>query len=251
MGSFLFLAVLVGGVLVVVGLVLALRSQGSERSTRDTAGVRFTGIGAIAYGALAAIGTLWSVIATLTATQVPVSLPVRTFWPEPNPGVSDIGGPTAEVVAGGFSVADVELTGLDLPARAFLAAGTIVEGAVFVLLAVVVAMLCRQLLRDAPFGGAVTTALTAAGVTLGIGGIVWQILNAIGRTLASDQALRIDSWASDAASSAGDAVEHGLPEPTYAVTIEFWPIFIALALLAVAAAFRMGERMQRDTSGLV
>ena len=42
-----------------------------------------------------------------------------------------------------------------------------------------------------------------------------------------------------------------LPQPRLALTIEFWPIFTGMALAAVAAAFRHGERLQRDTAGLV
>lgn len=36
-----------------------------------------------------------------------------------------------------------------------------------------------------------------------------------------------------------------------ALPVEFWPIFLALALLAVTAAFRYSGRLQRDTQGLV
>lgn len=33
--------------------------------------------------------------------------------------------------------------------------------------------------------------------------------------------------------------------------LDFWPIYFALALLAVAVAFRYSARLQRDTEGLV
>ena len=39
--------------------------------------------------------------------------------------------------------------------------------------------------------------------------------------------------------------------PQLRLTIAFWPIFSGLALAAVAAAFRYGEELQRDTAGLV
>ena len=42
-----------------------------------------------------------------------------------------------------------------------------------------------------------------------------------------------------------------LPAPRLRLTIAFWPIFSGLALAAVAAAFRYGEELQRDTAGLV
>ncbi|MHA7862078.1 hypothetical protein ACX1DX_11990 [Tessaracoccus sp. Y36] len=42
-----------------------------------------------------------------------------------------------------------------------------------------------------------------------------------------------------------------LPAPQLRLTIAFWPIFSGLALAAVAAAFRYGEELQRDTAGLV
>lgn len=252
MGAFLPLAVVLTGMLIVIGVVSLLAGRKpTDRANRDSAVLLITMIGAIAYAALVSVGTLWSVVSTLAAPHVDVSLPVMSFWPDPRPGVFDITGPTAQVVAGGFTVADVQVEGLDLPARTFLAAGTLVEGAVFVLLATVIAMLCRQLRSEAPFASSLTSALTGAGITLGIGGIVWQILTAIGAVLAAQQTLRIDGWASSTAVDPADATAHGLPEPSLAASIEFWPIFIGLALVAVAAAFRLGERLQSDTRGLV
>ena len=42
-----------------------------------------------------------------------------------------------------------------------------------------------------------------------------------------------------------------MPEPRLGLTIAFWPIFTGFALAAVAAAFRYGEALERDTAGLV
>ncbi|WP_405215991.1 hypothetical protein [Agrococcus sp. Ld7] len=249
MSWFLLLTVIAIGLLSIAGIAALTRRGADER--RDAAALPVIMIGATAYAALAAIGTLWSTIATLAASQVQVALPVRTFWPSPLPGVTDISGPTASVVSGGFSVAAVEVTGLDLTARAFLAGGIIVQGATLVVIGIVVALLCRRLLTDAPFAASLTRSLRLAAGTLALGGIVWQALTAIGSTLAANQVLRIDSWAFTGDVPAGGVADTGLPEPSLAFTIEFWPILIALALVAVAAAFRTGERMQRETAGLV
>lgn len=250
MSWFLLLTIIAIGLLSIAGIVVVTRRDVADER-RDSAAPRVIMIGAIVYAALAAIGTLWSAIATLVASHVQVAIPVRTFWPSTLPGVTDISGPTAAVVSGGFSVAEVEVTGLDLAARAFLAGGTAVQGMTFVLIGIVVALLCRRLLTDAPFATSLTRSLRLAAGTLALGGIAWQVLAAIGSTLAADQVLRVDSWASTGDVPPGGVSDTGLPEPTLGFTIEFWPILIALALVAVAAAFRSGERMQRETAGLV
>ena len=37
----------------------------------------------------------------------------------------------------------------------------------------------------------------------------------------------------------------------FALTVPFWPLGAGLALALLAAAFRAGERLRRDTEGLV
>ena len=56
---------------------------------------------------------------------------------------------------------------------------------------------------------------------------------------------------SDFIDSTLDALATGLPQPSLGWSLDFWPLFLGLALATVAIAFRYSERLQRDTEGLV
>jgi len=42
-----------------------------------------------------------------------------------------------------------------------------------------------------------------------------------------------------------------LPQPGFGIEFPLWPIAAGLAFTALAAIFRYGSRLQRDTEGLV
>ncbi|MCW4385393.1 hypothetical protein OH146_06355 [Salinibacterium sp. SYSU T00001] len=247
-----------------VAVVLLARRRGPDSESRPLVLVvgRFV---AAAYACITLIVTLVTVITTLAAEQVAVTIPVREFWPEPYPWIVLLDGPTADVTGGGFRSADVVLAGLGIDARAFLAAGHAVQGATFIVIAITIALLCQRLLADGGgFATPLTRAVTLTGATVAAGGIVWQVLFAIGGSIASEQALRVSGWTSENAPGPDqqgldpqwegtpyDPLATGLPEPTIFAQLDFWPILLGLALAAVAFAFRRGERLQRDTEGLV
>ncbi|QYF97104.1 hypothetical protein [Microbacterium sp. PAMC21962] len=56
-------------------------------------------------------------------------------------------------------------------------------------------------------------------------------------------------WPLDGDPSATQTVSW--PDATFALYIDFWPVWAALALGALAAVIRYGARLQRDTRGLV
>jgi hypothetical protein len=111
-------------------------------------------------------------------------------------------------------------------------------------------MLARRLLAGEPFGPALSRAVMVAAVALVVGGIAWQLCFGIGQSIAASEALAITGWSWDGALFIEDPTSL-LPVPRLAVMVEFWPIFIGMALAAVAAAFRQGEKLQADTAGLV
>ena len=46
-------------------------------------------------------------------------------------------------------------------------------------------------------------------------------------------------------------ISTALPQPTVAISVDFWPIGAALGFAALAAVFRYGAVLQRDTERLV
>lgn len=105
-------------------------------------------------------------------------------------------------------------------------------------IAAMVLVLSSKLLSGRPFGRTVTSFVGGAGVILIVGGLPSQALHAISRALmiealqylATDNHLTMDSPPS---------------------TLDFGPIAAGVVLLVIAAAFKIGERLQRDTDGLV
>lgn len=237
-----------------IAVVLIRRKPGAPPFTLVVS--RFV---AIAYAALTLVFTVITVVTTLVSDAVDVTIPVGTFWPEPHPGVTIDQGPTASVISGGFASADVTVSGLGTDARLLLAGGHTLQGLTFTVIAIVVALLCHRLLNGMAFRPVLSRSINVAAATIAAGGILWQVCFWIGGSIASTQVLTVTGWQSheSQADDLGaltpdfDPFATGLPDPTFALSVEFWPLFLGLALAAVAAAFRYGERLQRDTEGLV
>lgn len=205
---------------------------------------------------LYAVGTVLftgaQIVSDFTAHTVQVSLPVQQFWPILPAGAKITGGPTAHVVNGGFTNAAVGVSGLDVAARSWLAASTLLQGATVVALALVVATLCSTVLRSQPFRPTLTRGIRITAFVIMFGGIGWQICSAIGRSLAAHQVLQVESAVFKNKIDFTDITTIiGFPSPGSDGSIDLWPIWVGLAFFALAAAFRYGERLQRDTEGLV
>lgn len=235
-----------------IAVTLAWRRRGAtaDPSSSTLLVTRFV---AIAYGVLTLVITVVTVVITLASDAVGVRMPVRQFWPEAHPWITIEQGPTAFVTEGGFSLADVTVSGLGTDARLLLAAGHALQGLTFTVIAVVVALLCHRLLRGMAFRPVLTRSINVAAAAIAAGGVLWQVCFWFGSSIASAQVLTVTGWRSDDPRAEDPSFDFatGLPEPTFALTIDFWPLFLGLALAAVAAAFRYGERLQRDTEGLV
>ncbi|WP_105036699.1 hypothetical protein [Cryobacterium aureum] len=86
----------------------------------------------------------------------------------------------------------------------------------------------RQSAGPVPFRPALTRGINLTATTIIVGGLGWQVCDAVAGGLASFQVLRATGW-----------------------TLDFWPIWVGLALFAVAAVFRYGQKLQRDFDELV
>lgn len=187
-----------------------------------------------------------------TSKAVQISLPVQEFWPGLPAGAKITGGPTAHVVSGGFTDATVSVSGLNVAARSWLAASSLLQGATILVLAIVVVTLCSTILRNQPFQPAVTRGIRTAGFAVMLGGIGWQTCSANAGLSTSQQVLQLESAEFKNRIDFTDITTIiGFPSPSSAFHIDLWPIWVGLAFFALAAAFRYGEHLQRDTEGLV
>jgi hypothetical protein len=231
--------------------LLGYAKSAKSRSTDDGSGMlRVTRVIALVYGAVMLMVTITGVASTLFDREVSVTVPTREFWPMLRPGTEIVDGPSAEIVAGGFTEATLTIADLGMDARLLLAGHGAILGLSHVLVAIVVALLCQRLLVGDPFRRVLSRSVAIVAAVIAAGGFVAQVLFGIGSSVASEQALRISGWSSTSTLPTDDT-SPGLPEPTFALNIDFTPLLIGLALVAVASAFRYAERLQRDTEGLV
>lgn len=253
---------LVVAVFVVIGLVVTVflvRKDAADRTHGHRPALLFIGrFLAFLYAGLELVGTVINAIAMLVNDAVQVALPVQQFWPETYPWITLDPAPMASVVSGGFTSADVVVTGLGTDARLWLTAGNVVQGLTFVVIAAVIGLLCHRLLGGSPFRPLLARSMTWAAVAITVGGTAWQILLQTGGGIASRQVLEFSGWGSDAPSpemmdyiNTHFDIATGLPMPYSNFQVEFWPLFLGLALAAVAIAFRYSERLQKDSEGLV
>lgn len=213
------------------------------------------GVVSIAWAGIAGLITAY---VTLFGERVTVDVPLRPFTPHAAAGI-ELGSRVARITGGGVDHAELELSGLSAAPRILLASSTLLQTAVIVLLALIVVRLARAISAGDPFraGG---RSLSAAAVVVGVGGVAWSVLGQLGGWLAGQDALAMNSWSAslkqvpgiEAVPGENALAQYGWPSPAdFRLDLPFWPIAAAIALALVAAAFRAGVRLRRDTEGLV
>ena len=180
-------------ILMAVVSAIAIRG-GARRPARSGVPIaRITRVVAVIYVAASVVGTLIVVLQTLINSRVRVWMPVREFWPN-LPSTVQLHGVSGQVVGGGFSNADVEVTGLDSAARIWLASGALVQGLTAVMVGLVVAKLCTSVLRQNPVRAMLSRGINLAAFGILLGGIFWQICLVVGNGMASTQVLGVNGW---------------------------------------------------------
>ncbi|WP_439594233.1 hypothetical protein [Microbacterium sp.] len=237
------------GVPVVLAVILYRRAR-RARATGDPAPVvSLTLTIAAFYGALCLIGAVIGLVVNLAGDTVLMTVPTSSYWPLPLPGVTIDTGSTS-VVGGGFTEAELSIAGAPPAARVLWAIGQFIGLLVPTAIAGLIALVCFQLLRGSAFAPVVARASMITAVVVLLGGLGTQLLCGWAGSIASDAALRWQS-ADIVGYPEGVTPDLLLPSPAFNLTIDFWPIGAALAFAALAAVFRYGFSLQRETEGLV
>lgn len=187
-------------------------------------------------------------VSSLAGDSVEITMPVRTpYWPQP--GVTNLIGPTARVTDGGFDSADVTVAGLSATARALWGAGLALQAVVVVTVCLLISASCQNLLRGNAFVPLIARMAGVAALVVLFGGLAAQVLQGIAGVMASSQVLTVTGWTAPTVDAS--APETNWPFPAHFPPISWWPMGIAILLGAFAALIRYGERLQRDVEGLV
>ncbi|MBC7589994.1 MAG: hypothetical protein H7226_02975 [Salinibacterium sp.] len=185
---------------------------------------------AVAAGLLALAFGLGGVIASLTSGTTPLTLALDHGLP----AAADRG--SASIVSGGYDSASVVVSGLDsgTVALATIArvAGVLTQAAI----AASVALLAWRLLRGRAFRRSLSLIVAISGAMLLIGGLLSGGLGLLAAWMTADQL------------NGSSTVDGFWP---IIGTVDGTPLGIGVCLLLVGLAFEYGERLQRDTEGLV
>jgi hypothetical protein len=184
---------------------------------------------AVVLGGSLAVALVYLVLGALGAVRMLIDPVVRLTIGADAP----IGTIAGSAVDGSWDTARIAFTDLAGGARALLSAGGLLTALTTVAIALGVAWLCRTLLRgNAPFTRSLTRLARFVALALIIGPTIGRFLTDLGTNTA--------------------VVDAGLHDP---LTIGFgfdpapWVAGIVIAI--VAELFLRGERLQRDTEGLV
>lgn len=231
---------------------IAVLRRGRRPSDSGVVGVGITRVVAALYALGAAIGTVFVVFQDLLNESVSVSMPVSQFWPS-LPSTVRVYGVSAHIVGGGFSTAQVDVTGLDGAARIWLAAGALAQGSMATLVGVAVIILCTGVIWQNPFRPALTRGINLGAIAVMVGGLGWQVCTAVAGGLVSTQVLGANGWAFDESKVHWTDIRQviGFPESGHQWSVDLWPVWVGLALFAVSAVIRYGQRLQKETDGLI
>lgn len=189
----------------------------SELSGADRAAVAVVGVGAIVVAAIGAGAAVIGAIRAGTGSSV-----LRIAADAPAEIGSGVRWTEASVVSGDAGAGE----------RALLAAGQLIGGLTWAAVALAVAYLCWRVWAGSGFGAPLTRTILFTAVALVVGPSIAGFLSDIAANLAVDRL--------------------GLHDPLLiGFTFPAGAFGAGLALAAVGVVFARGERLQRDTAGLV
>jgi len=179
---------------------------------------------AAAWGLMVLITGVFRLIHVVASATVTLPQPVSTPIPADATG-------SLQLVEGTFRMADITIAGVSGAVRSLLAASTILDVLANLSVVIGVIMLCISLMRGRPFIPAVVRALVITSFALVVCGMLSTGLLAF----------------------ANMEVAYALDQPGFPMlgNLDFTAAFVGLALALVATAFTIGQRLQRETEGLV
>ena len=196
-----------------------------------------------------ALATLGTVLTTLLEDRLTVSdINIHPFWPmQPKEFFIDT---PATLVEGSLTSVSLVIEGLSLSTRLMLAGGAVLEAGTTVTLLALIGLGCHKILSGDTFAPVVARLARAAGIVVLVAGTLGSLLSQIGRHAAGNAALAAEGagWTDP---SPDWELSKFWPQPAFNLTIEFMPLLLGGALLALALLLRRGTELQQETAGLV
>ena len=143
---------------------------------------------------------------------------------------------TSLVSAANYETVALTIEGLPSAARGYLIAAAVLGALVSIGICAAVVWLCIRVFVNRPFVRSATWGIGVVAILVFVGGIGSSLCTGIARAEAVDYL--------------GIGAAQGLTAG-FSATVDLAPLGWSLALIVVAAAFELGQRMQRDQEGLV
>lgn len=206
----------------------------TKRAVRPAQLAEKTILGFIA-GAAVAIGVVEAVLLTMRVGSLASDASTTvTGLPLADVAADEFTGASGLVSAAQFESLSLTIESLPSTARGYLIAATVVTSLLAIGICAVVAWLCVRVFVGRPFVRSATWGIGAVAILVIFAALAGPTLTGVAHA---------------------EIVEHlgldGTGLPAFGVAIDFAPIGWGLALAVVAGAFELGQRMQRDTEGLV
>lgn len=227
----------------IIAVVLAILLWDARRRRVPSIILDVTGAVARVWVALVILGAVAGLVGLIASPVTTLTeLPVSVEWPTAIPcqEASSTTATSTSLYCARIPTATVEITALSGGLTALVFAGGLLAYVAAATPGVLVSALCGRAAAGAPFARPASRWLLISAITILIAGMLGEIVLAVARFLAADAVLP-NAQSGEAATAAS----------TFAMTVPVWPIGAALALAALAAIFRYGSRLQRDTEGLV
>ncbi|WEK60943.1 MAG: hypothetical protein P0Y60_16825 [Candidatus Microbacterium colombiense] len=238
--SLLFIAAGLAVVAVIVGIVVWRGKRRGSRTLAIDAALTVSGW----WVTLSALGAIVIVLKVFTADFAEIaSTSIWVPWPQDLPCSDEFEPVGAVLNCGGGTISNITVGGASLGLRALAGAAQLSNLAFTTMPAAMLMVICFQTLRGRTFSHTVSRALTIGAVGVLVFGVASDLLGAIAATAALREVFPPDSqWY----------------PMTFSLNVTPLPFAAALGLIALAAVFRQGLRLQqekeallKDTEGLV
>lgn len=233
----LVLLVMLGFAVLLIAGIGRRRLPGADRPPllpRLVAGAALLG------AAITALVAIVAIVLTFVGDRVTLSVPVVAAT-ETVP--IDLRASTeASVVSGATQQTSLHLTvsGLDTFTLVLVALQSALTAAVVITVLIMIARLARQSISHTPFASKLSPLFLVSGGAVAIGAMAAQFAGLLAGVRAHEQLYFLRDGAIEGVANT---------PPTW--MIEVWPIGVGLVLIVIARLMRGGERLQRDTAGLV
>jgi len=204
-----------------------------ELHRADRITIRVLGVLTVVVTAASTAGSVFAGFRSLAAGETVIHLLTR--MEVPNDGTPAPDGPG--IVSAGFESALVTATGLSDGVRALLATSMIIDTLTIAAVGGAIAWFLLMFAGRRPFQRSLFRTTLVAGFALTLGPLLATALSGFARMQAAVELNPV----------AHDVFEIGFEIPALGATVPL----LGLAVLALAFVFRAGERLQRDTDGLV